>query len=130
MPIWERQWAVLQEERRSGVEGPSDRINNSDLGLRLSYDDEVYQRIKSSPPLEVSGRAGTIILWHGLLAHVVGCNASADILRTATIFEFHKTVESLPDTELKRREAGLGELPLWGDWSEAVQRAPTDVARL
>jgi hypothetical protein len=81
-------------------------------------------RVKQAEPVEVAGPAGTVVLWHGVLAHVVGTNARPDVIRQATIYEFHKTLDALPDAELLRRLERDAPAPgLWDDWSHATRQA-------
>lgn len=91
-----------------------------------SYSDEVFDRVKQVEPVEVHGPAGTVVLWHVILAHIAGTNSRSDVIRQATIYDFHKTQASLPDEELLRRLDYRHAPPgLWDDWSTEVQRVAT-----
>ena len=74
----------------------------------------------ASEPVECSGPAGTVVLWHKMTMHDVAQNTTPDHIRQAAIYTFHKTREALPDEELRRRESGVVVDP-WADWSAEVQ---------
>ena len=107
--------------------------------------------LREQEPVEVSGPAGTVVLWVGVTAHVVGQNKHSDVIRQASICqrrnapllsfpasprltpgccladEFHKSVEAMPDELLRQRIAITEGEPIpgiWDDWSEAVRAAP------
>jgi hypothetical protein len=106
------------------------RFFSPDGGQADGYTDEVMERVKqTTDPVELSGPAGTVVLWHGVLAHIVGQNATSDTIRAATIYEFHKTPESLPDSELARRNLREGPVDIWEDWSQETRRAAEATSR-
>ena len=74
----------------------------------------------ASEPVECSGPAGTVVLWHKMTMHDVAQNTTADHIRQAAIYTFHKTPQALPDEELRRRESGVAVEP-WADWSPQVK---------
>jgi|EP01047_Picozoa_sp_COSAG01_P086175 ectoine hydroxylase-related dioxygenase (phytanoyl-CoA dioxygenase family) len=80
-------------------------------------------QLREQAPVELSGPRGTVVLWHGVACHVVGQNTCSDVIRQASIYEFHKTPASLPDEVLRKREALLhGPIPgIWDDWSDCVK---------
>ena len=57
------------------------------------------------------------MLWHGVIAHTVGQNASSDTIRQATIYGYLKTPAAVPD-DLAADDAGAG---IWRDWSDEVK---------
>jgi hypothetical protein len=121
--IWRQQWEATQrantgrspedclaEWARGVEEGLTYRQNFEHLRGFDGYTGEVMEALRQREPVELSGNAGTVVLWHGVLAHCVGQNKHTDVVRVASIYEFHKTVASLPDTELRRRLASV-----WGE---------------
>ena len=57
-------------------------------------------------------------------AHAVGGNHHADVIRIASIYEYHKTPASLPDATMRARAGALpgGVQPgIWEDWAPAVR---------
>lgn len=109
--IWEEQWQAFKE----GEKHTDKHLTERKAG---GYTDPVISRIKAdTDPVDCHGPAGTVVLWHTKIFHVVGHNASRDVIRQATIYGFLKTAASVPD-ELAMDNAG-GDI--WRDWSEAVQ---------
>ena len=87
--------------------------------------------LRQQGPVELSGPAGTVVLWHGSIAHIVGQNHS-DGIRVASICDFHKTPASLPDQVLRQRiESKVGEPypDIWADWSSSVREADDNQPR-
>ena len=117
----------------------------------LAQNGPIMDALREQEPVEVSGPAGTVVLWVGVTAHVVGQNKHSDVIRQASICqrrnapfsaslclaladtgllpadEFHKSVEAMPDELLRQRIAiteGETIPDIWDDWSEAVRAAP------
>jgi hypothetical protein len=110
--VWEEQWEAFKE---------GEKHTDKHLSVRKAggYTDPVIGRIKSdTAPVECHGPAGTVVLWHTKIFHVVGQNTSSDVIRQATIYGYLKTAESLSD-EMAMDNAG-GDI--WRDWSHEVQR--------
>jgi len=55
-------------------------------------------------------------LWHTKILHIAGQNCSDDVIRQATIYGFHKTLEALPDALVVDNTNG----DIWRDWSDEV----------
>jgi hypothetical protein len=101
-------------ERHRGVDG---------------YNGKAMDALRQQKPIEISGNAGTVVLWHGCIAHVIGQNSTSDVIRVASIHDFHKTPTSLSDEILRERASRSAGEPLpdiWEDWSREVQTACVD----
>jgi hypothetical protein len=79
-------------------------------------------------PVECSGLAGTVVLWHETTMHRPGVNYSpvgpGGVIRQAVHHDFHKTVASVPDSALRGDDRRI-----WRDFSEDF-RAVVSGARL
>ena len=58
------------EEEEEEEEGKPKHVSQQSNVSFDGYKDEVMTRIKQNEPVEVAGPAGTVVLWHGVLAHV------------------------------------------------------------
>ena len=137
VPIWEQRWRQMQEANLRQAERGGAEVELEEEGLTLSQrkerrkgeipageTDAVMERVQREPPVEVHGPRGTVVLWHALLAHAVGGNRHADVIRIASIYEYHKTPASLPDATMRARAGALpgGVQPgIWEDWAPAVR---------
>ena len=68
-------------------------------------------------PVMTEGPVGSVVLWHANRLHMVGQYSSSDVIRQATIYDFAKTPESVPDEVVLRDPSG----DLWRDWSEELR---------
>ena len=68
-------------------------------------------------PVMTVGPVGSMVLWHANRLHMVGQYSSSNVIRQATIYDFAKTPESVPDEVVLRDPSG----DLWRDWSEEVR---------
>ena len=59
-----------EEEEEEEEEGKPKHVSQQSNMSFDGYKDEVMTRIKQNEPVEVAGPAGTVVLWHGVLAHV------------------------------------------------------------
>lgn len=124
VPIWNGLWdATRRTPEEVSASKSNKRVSQQSNSQFDGYKDAVMARVKqAAEPVEVTGPAGTVVLWHGVLAHVVGTNSHSDVIRQATIYEFHKTPGALPDAELLRRQEHDAPVPgLWDDWSQAMR---------
>ena len=109
--IWPEQWKAFRE---------GEKHTDKHLEVRKAggYNDPVIAEIKAdTQPVDCHGPAGTAVLWHTKILHIAGQNASADVIRQATIYGFLKTLESLPDELVVDNTNG----DLWRDWSDEVR---------
>ena len=61
---------------------------------------------------------------------MIGQNTCADVIRIASIHDYHKTPASLPDAVLRERASRCTGEPvpdIWEDWSREVQETPTSL---
>ena len=89
-PIWDWKWQSQQhancQKAQLQLEEPSLTIRQIDERTRGSngYSDQVMDDVKhATEPIEVAGPAGTVVLWHGVLAHIVGQNRLGNVIRQA-----------------------------------------------
>ena len=111
--LWERHWAALAEGKTPD-----------------GYVGEVMDEVKKFEPVECWGKAGTVVLWHGTIAHVVGANHLSTHMRNAAIYSFHKTPDALPDAEIQRRNTGVEQIDIWEDWSAEVKEVVAPAAEV
>jgi ectoine hydroxylase-related dioxygenase (phytanoyl-CoA dioxygenase family) len=108
--IWPEQWKAFQA---------GEKHTDNHLAVRQAggYTDPVIGQIKAdTQPVDCHGPAGTVVLWHTKILHIPGQNCSDDIIRQATIYGFHKTLEALPDALVVDNTDG----DIWRDWSDEV----------
>ena len=80
-------------------------------------------RVSGTGPVEIYGKAGTVVLWHQMMVHIAGVNFSADRIRMAMIHDFKKTHLSVRDVQLMDFE----DEDIWRDWSRDFRECPTKV---
>ena len=109
--MWEHQWAStqqcnsrhahksaqqLQEEWDEGTRQGLNYRQNSERHAGLDgYNSETQDRLRQTEPVEIAGSAGTVVLWHAVIAHVIGQNARSDTIRIASIHDYWLTPEVL-----------------------------------
>ena len=85
---------------------------------RSGYTSVPIPEIKAdTPPVDTHGPAGSVVLWHSTMLHMVGRNTMPDVIRQATIYAFAKTPESVPDDLVRSSPSG----DIWRDWSDEVR---------
>ena len=121
--------AQLQEEWDTHAQEGMNYRTNSERHANLDgYNSLAQDKLRQIEPLEIAGSAGTVVLWHAQLAHVIGQNSRSDTIRIASICDVWLTPEALPDVVLRKRRSTLVGEPfpsLWTDWSSEVQKTPT-----
>ena len=111
---WETHWKVFHGGETHVAR--RDRVRKA--GGYEFIADPIYEAVKGdTEPVDTYGPAGTVVLWHTKILHMVGQNTSNDVIRQATIYGYQKTVGSLSD-ELAMTDAG-GDV--WRDWSDEVR---------
>jgi Phytanoyl-CoA dioxygenase (PhyH) len=81
-----------------------------------TYEAALKEVERSTQPVEVTGPAGTVVLWHQRLVHTAGINTRRAV-RHATLCDFKN------DTFLSAAESPASDL--WSTWSPRVQEAAT-----
>ena len=146
--MWNDQWRSLQTSNsRHATKSPAQLVDEWEDAARQGmnyrqnmerhrgvdgYNGAAMDALRQQQPVEISGSAGTVVLWHGCIAHVVGQNSKSDVIRMASIHDFHKTPQSLPDAVLRERASRvLGDtIPgIWVDWSAEVQTVVEEGSR-
>lgn len=110
--MWKQQWQDLQKANshiatKSEAELEAEWEEGVRSGLtyrqrieqRKGYDGyhgEVMDALREQSPVEVSGPAGTVVLWVGVTAHIVGQNKHSDIIRQASICKPHYALSRSP----------------------------------
>ena len=69
------------------------------------------------PTLDTHGPAGSVILWHSIMWHMAGVNASNDVIRQATRHAFTKTTAFVSDERALENYSG----ERWRDWSDKAR---------
>ena len=80
--------------------------------------------VAAEPPVECHGPAGTLVLYHTALAHMVMPNSTPTI-RQGVLGSFGLTAEALPEAE-RLRHVTSGDL--FVDWAPAVRAIPCPLA--
>lgn len=99
--MWKQQWQALQKanshiaaQSEAELDAEWEEGVRSGLTYRQrieqrkgydGYNGEVMDTLREQTPVEVSGPAGTVVLWVGVTAHVVGQNKHSDVIRQASI---------------------------------------------
>ena len=111
---WEAHW----KDFHAGETHVSRRDKVRKAGGYEFLTDPICEAVKGdTEPVDTYGPAGTVVLWHTKILHIIGQNTSNDVIRQATIYGYQKTVGSLSD-ELAMTDAG-GDV--WRDWSDEVR---------
>ena len=110
---------------QAGVERPKGRSAPNGDGI----DDHANHIMADTAPVECTGPAGTVVLWHVMALHAAGINRTPGTIRKSVIYDFKLTapaMEALQEARTARVAAGGGLGPedevgsLWAGWEIPV----------